>query len=79
MYHAFLIHSFTGETNQQNKEANMLNITRDIEIRHKVTVTRGEVRADNREKRGNYCQKYVQTTHGQNQTGVESGVGSGDG
>ena len=37
------------------------------------------MRADNGEKRGNYCQKYVQTTHGQNQTGVESGVGSGDG
>ena len=57
----------------------MLNITRDIEIRQKLTVTRGEVRADNGEKRGNYCQKYVQMTHGQIQTGGGSRVGSGDG
>ena len=33
--------------NQQNKQTNMQNITRDIEIKNKMRVTRGKVGGDN--------------------------------
>ena len=42
-------------TVQQNKKAS--KITRDIEIKNKLTVTRGEVGVDNRGKRGKSFQE----------------------
>ena len=37
----------------------MLHITRDIEIKNQLTVTRGEVGGDNGGKMGNSCQEHV--------------------
>ena len=54
-------------------------MTRDSEIKNKLTVTRGEVGKDIEEKRGKGFQEHVQRTHGQNQRQVGSRVGSGDG
>ena len=53
----------------------MQNITRDIEIKNKWTVTRGEVGGDNGGKRVKGFQEQVKKTHGQNQGGVEAGEG----
>ena len=54
----------------------MQNITRDIEIKNKLTVTRGEVGGDNWEGSGKSFQEHVQRTYGQIQRGVASSVGS---
>ena len=54
-----------------------------MEIKNKLTVTRGEVGGDNGEKRGTGFQEHVQRTLRQNQRGVglrvggESGWGQG--
>ena len=55
------------------------NITRDIEIKNKLKVTRGKVGGDNGRTVGKGFQEHVQRTHGQNQRGVGSWVESRDG
>ena len=61
-YH--MISPLTGT--QSTKEKIKHNITRDIEIKNNLTVTRGEVGGDN----GAKCfQETLQRTHGQNQGG----------
>ena len=42
--------------NPIKKQASKQNITRDIEIKNNLTVIRGEVGEDNRERRGNFFQ-----------------------
>ena len=55
------------------------NITRDTEIKNKLTVTRGEVGEDNEGKGGKVVKEHVQRTQGQNQREIGLRVGSGDG
>ena len=63
--------SGTYSTKQTSKQ----NITRDIEIKNKLTLTRGEVGEDNGGKRGKgYQRTCIKRTHGQSQSGVESRV-----
>ena len=64
---------------QSIKQTSKQNITRDIEIKSELTVTRGEVGNNNGGKGGRVFQEHVQMTHGQSQRGVRSRVGSGDG
>ena len=40
------------EPNQQNKQERKQNITRDTEIKNKLTVSRGEVQGDNAGEKG---------------------------
>ena len=54
-YHMISPISGTQSTKQTSKQ----NITRDIEIKNKLTVTRGEVGGDNRRKRGKGFQEHV--------------------
>ena len=54
-------------------------MTRDIEIKNKITVNRGEVGGDNGEERGKSFWEQLSRTHGQNQGGMEAGEGGGDG
>ena len=74
-YH--MISSISGT--QSVKQISKQNRTRDIEIENILSVTRGEVGGDNGGKRRKGFQEHVQRTHGQNQRGVESMVGSRDG
>ena len=67
------------EHNQQKKKKSKQNITRDIEIKNNLTVTRGDVEGDNGEEAGKGFQEQLYRTHGQNQEGVEAGEGGGDG
>ena len=62
-----------------NKQTNKQNITRDIEIKNKLTLPRGEVGGDNGGKRGKGCQEHVYRTHGRSQRGIELRVGGGNG
>ena len=42
---------------KSTKQTSKPNITRDTEIKNKLTVTRGEVRGDSGEKKGKGCQE----------------------
>ena len=55
------------------------NITWDIEIKNKLTVSRGELGGDGAGKGGKGFQEHVQRTNGQSQRRVRSRVRSGDG
>ena len=61
------------DPNQQNKQ----NITRDIEIKNKLTVTRGEVGANNGGQMAKGFQEQL-LTHGKNQGRVGLGEGGGN-
>ena len=61
--------SGTSSTKQTSKQ----NLTRDIENKNKLTVTRGEVGRDSGAKRGKGFQEHLQRTHGQNQRGLDQG------
>ena len=62
------------------KQTSKQNITRDIEIKNKLTVTRGEEREEIKgENKGRVINEHVLRTHGQSQSRVGSRVGGGDG
>ena len=69
----------TYKWNLIHKAKSKQNITRDIKMKNKLTITREEVRGDNGRKRRKGFQEHVQRTYGQNQRGVGSRVGSKDG
>ena len=52
-------YDLTYKWNLINKQTSKQNITRNIEIKNKLTVTRREVGGDNGGKRGKGCQKHV--------------------
>ena len=52
-----------NKTSEQNRR------TRDMEVKNKLTVTRGEERGDNGGKKGKGCQGTCIKTHGQSQQG----------
>ena len=49
----------TLQEGQPTKQTSKQNITRDIEIKNKLTVTRGEVGGDNGGKRGRVFQEHL--------------------
>ena len=61
------------------KQTSKKNITIDMEIKNKLTVTRGEVGGHNGGKGGRVINEHVLRTHGQSQSRVGSRVGGGDG
>ena len=56
-----------------NKQKSKQNITRDIEIKNKLTVTKGEVGGDNGGTGEKGFQELLSRTHGQNQGGWKQG------
>ena len=67
--------SGTSSTKQTSKH----NITRDTKIKDNLTVTRGDVGGEDGWKEGKGYQEQLQRTHGQNQGGMESEEGRGNG
>ena len=63
-----------------NKQTSKQNITRDIDIKNKLTVARGEVREDNGGERREGCQgPSIKDTWTKPKEGIGSRVGYGDG
>ena len=64
---------------QSTRQTSKLNITRDIEIKNKLTVTRGEVEGDNGRKKGKGCHGTFIKDTWTKQRGVGLRVAGGDG
>ena len=60
-----MISPLTGT--ESTKQTSKKNITRDIEIKNNLTVTRGKVERDDGGKRGKGFQEQLKRTHVQNQ------------